>query len=192
MGYSHWINLSKDFDRTAFAAAVDDISTLIRRTEIKVAGPEGRPNSLPILEPDRVEFNGVNHNCVCGKGDSEELCLAECLIDNRRDHSCEIFYMDVRPAVLLEHRLYRGAYAFDCKTNRLPYDKMVMLAMIALKHHLGDSLTAGTKGRWAYEWGAGSQWSSVRLQGGAVAIYEHVFPERAPVQNFMVWEDHNL
>ena len=58
MGYGHRIYLDKDFDRGALADAFKDIRTLIQRTEIKVVGPEGRPNSLPIVEDDRIEFNG--------------------------------------------------------------------------------------------------------------------------------------
>ena len=79
MGYGHQIYLDKDFDRAALADAFKDIRTLIQRTEIKVVGPEGRPNSLPIVEDDRIEFNGANYNCVCDKGDSEELWPARVL-----------------------------------------------------------------------------------------------------------------
>ena len=155
MGYGHGMYLDKDFDRAALDAAFKDIRTLIQRTEIKVVGPEGRPNSLPIVEYDRIEFNGVNYNCVCDKGDSEELCPRECWVENRRDRSCVAFSVDVRSEELALHRLYGNAYSFDWKTNRLPYDKMAMMAMIALKHHLGDSVIIDSKGRWNIEWGAG-------------------------------------
>ena len=61
--------------------------------------------------------------------------------------------------------------------------------MIALKHHLGDSVEMTSKGRWAIEWGAGYNWPSdlepQRIPKGAVEIYEHVFPERAPVRNIL-------
>ena len=184
MGYGHWIYLGKDFDRAALADAFKDIRTLIQRTEIKVVGPEGRPNSLPIVEDDRIEFNGANYNCVCDKGDSEEWCPPEYLIDNRRDRSCVAFSVDVRPEELALHRLYGNAYSFDWKTNRLPYDKMAMMAMIALKHHLGDSVIINSKGRWKIEWGAGFAVPEY-LSKSAVGTYEYVFPERAPVQNIL-------
>ena len=183
MGYGHQI-LDKDFDRGALADAFKDIRTLIQRTEIKVVGPEGRPNSLPIVEDDRIEFNGANYNCVCDKGDSEEWCPPECLIDNRRDRSYVAFSVDVRPEELALHRLYGNAYSFDWKTNRLPYDRMVMMAMIALKHHLGDSVIINSKGRWKIEWGAGFAVPEY-LAKSAVGTYEYVFPERAPVQNIL-------
>ena len=64
-----------------------------------------------------------------------------------------------------------------------------MLAMIALKHHLDDSAEMTSKGRWVIEWGAGYNWSSDlephRIPKGAVEIYEHVFPDRAPVRNIL-------
>lgn len=46
--------LNRGFDRAALAAAVKDIRPIIRWTEIKVAGPAGRPNTLPILEDNRI------------------------------------------------------------------------------------------------------------------------------------------
>ena len=183
MGYGHQI-LDKDFDRGALADAFKDIRTLIQRTEIKVVGPEGRPNSLPIVEDDRIEFNGANYNCVCDKGDSEELYPPECLIDNRRDRSYVAFSVDVRPEELALHRLYGNAYSFDWKTNRLPYDRMVMMAMIALKHHLGDSVIINSKGRWKIEWGAGFAVPEY-LAKSAVGTYGYVFPERAQVENIL-------
>ena len=39
MDYGHSIYLDKDFSRTAFAAAAEDVRTLIRRLEISLAGP---------------------------------------------------------------------------------------------------------------------------------------------------------
>ena len=66
MSYCHDIYLEKNFDRAAFAAAARDIRTLIRRSEVQVVGPEGRPNSLPIVEDERIAFSGVNRHCVCG------------------------------------------------------------------------------------------------------------------------------
>ena len=66
----------------------------------------------------------------------------------------------------------------------MPYDKMAMMAMIALKHHLGDSVIINSKGRWKIEWGA---WFAVPeyLSKSAVGTYRYVFPERAPVQNIL-------
>ena len=65
MGYAHDFHLDGEFDRTAFAAAVEDIRTLIRRSEIGVVDPSGRPDTMPMLEDDHISFNGVNYNCIC-------------------------------------------------------------------------------------------------------------------------------
>ena len=59
MTVQHEVRLHRDFDRLAFAAAVEDIRTLFRHSEIAVAGPSGRPTSSPILEDDLIDFNGV-------------------------------------------------------------------------------------------------------------------------------------
>ena len=36
VGYGHWMYLDKDFNRAAFAAAAEDVRTLIRRVEISL------------------------------------------------------------------------------------------------------------------------------------------------------------
>ena len=80
-------------------------------------------------------------------------------------------------------------YWFDCKTRRKPYDQAVMLAMVALKHHLGEQIELHTKGSW-YRWtdddplSTWDGWSS----SSVVALYEYVFPERAPVKNILSYE----
>ena len=66
-----------------------------------------------------------------------------------------------------------------------------MLAMIALKSHLGDQVEMHSKGRWDNEWSyGGGPWE--RIVGlklpGAISIYEHVFPDRAPVANILASE----
>ena len=195
MSYCHDIFLDKEFDRAAFAAAARDVRTLIRRAEVMVVGRSGRPNSLPIVEAERIAFNGVNRNCVCGltEPDDEDLCLPECgnIYLNRSDTG-QPFSVDVREEQPLNWYLKReNRYWFDCKTYRKPYDEIVKMSMIALKHHLGDSITLHSKGNWAHHWGGGYElagWPPKRDQGGAVEVYEHVFPDRAPVQNILASE----
>ena len=65
MSYVHDVFLDMDFDRAAFAAAVEDIRTLFRRAELPVVGPSGRPLTPPILEDDFIAFNGRNRGCTC-------------------------------------------------------------------------------------------------------------------------------
>ena len=67
-----------------------------------------------------------------------------------------------------------------------------MLALVALKHHLGDRAETHSRGMWSmwespndflFMWGrAWSRSSSV------VSMYELVYPERAPVQNVLTRE----
>ena len=192
VGYGHWMYLDKDFNRAAFAAAAEDVRTLIRRVEISLAGPWGKPNTLPIVEHDRIGFNGVNRTCACSGYHLQDT--APCPPDSYSggaylNEACGSFRMDFRSGTPLESMYHSNAWWFDFTTRRRPYDKMVMLAMIALKHHLGNSVEMGSKGRWDIEWGAGYDGllgrQAQRRPKGAVEIYEHVFPERAPVQNVL-------
>ena len=65
MTCAHDLFLDPDFDRVAFAAAVDDIRTLFRRTELPVVGLSGRHGTLPMIEDDVIAFKGINHDCNC-------------------------------------------------------------------------------------------------------------------------------
>lgn len=79
-------------------------------------------------------------------------------------------------------------YWFDCETRYLPYDEFVKMSMIALKHLLGESIELRSKGSWAHHWGAGHDWHGEppkRTPGGAVDVYEHIFPGQAQVQNVL-------
>ena len=192
MSYCHDIHLAKDFDRIAFAAATRDVRTLISRSEVKVVGPASRPMSFPIVEEDRIAFNGVNQNCVCGESEPEDrsLCSLECRRNFRWESDAGAsFIVDVRSEAYLNSDPFRkDVYWFYCKTWHKPYDEVVKMSMMALKHHLGDFITLDSKGNWAYHWGAGHELpgqAQTRIPGGAVAIYEHVFPDRAPVQNIL-------
>ena len=51
MDYLHFIRISKDFDPLTFAAAVEDVRTLFRRTEATVAGPKGIPALCRFWKP---------------------------------------------------------------------------------------------------------------------------------------------
>lgn len=144
----------------ALAAAVGDISTLIRRSEIKVVGPSGRPNSLSIAEDNRMAFNGVNHNCVCGSSEPRirPLCPRECRsYDRWGSDRGQPFVIDVGSEEYL-CRTNRHQYWFDRKTWNLPYDQLVQMSMIALKHQLGESIELHSNGNRADHWGAGHEW----------------------------------
>ena len=196
MSYGHSIYLDTDFDRAAMGAAFLDIRELIARTEIKVVGPEGRPKSLPVIKDGFVAFNGINHNCVCDESNDRYhelyICSRGCWSGDRwRDDSCVPFWIDIRPEELEKdwyYNTYGNRYCIDCTTRRKPYDKMVMMAMIAVKHHLGDAAKMHSKGRWDIEWSIGAGFSTPKTEPGAIATYEHVFPNRAPVPNILSYE----
>lgn len=157
MSYAHDINLHKDFDREAFAAAVEDVRILISHVNIDLAGPSGRPGTRPIFESHRIAFNGVNNWCKCDRGDpayydEERYCPVACSIRRRvwdapDDQSFQPLWIDVRPGHLkrviqdqfswFNDERRRDTHWFDCKTRLKPYNLVVMLVMLALKHHLG-------------------------------------------------------
>ena len=188
MGYYHSMTLDKGFDRAAFAAAVEDIRTLIDCAGVPIAGPFGSPGSLPILEEALIAFNGVNDNCVCtvshwGFWPHQSQCYSGSLVDD----SCEAFLVDVRSETYTD-RHDETRYSFDWKTDYKPYDLVVMLAMVALKHHLGDSSVMESKGPW-HCWQYGTGYWRENPRNCAVGIYERAFPDRAPLQNILNEED---
>jgi hypothetical protein len=52
-----------------------------------------------------------------------------------------------------------------CKTQFMPYDRLVCAVLIAAKHHLGDGIRISSDGDW-------SEWS------GGQELYQQTFPER--------------
>ena len=194
MTYAHNIHLDMDFDRDAFAAAVDDVRTLFRRTELPVVGPSGRPATLPVLDDDFIGFNGINHDCVCDPEASDYHDLRPCWSAPREpahtmNDGGSPFVMDLKPERPWGVSTFEGRYWFDFSTRHKAYDQAVMLALVALKHHLGDQAEIHSKGMWKmsdivlFAWGDG--WSS----SSVVDLYEHVFPERAPVLNILTCEE---
>ena len=193
MGYAHDIFLDIDYDRTAFAAAVSDIRTLFRRAELPIPGPGGRPGTTPVLDADFVGFNGVNQNCVCDPDyhGLDGCWNATCWSFHRGENVGQPFVIDLKPDRPYGITQMDGRYWIDCKTRHKPYDQAVMLAMIALKHHLGDQVEMHSKGRWDVQWSlGGSPWDRFagRNLPGPIDIYEHVFPDRAPVANILACE----
>ena len=205
MGYAHDVYLDVNCEPEAFVAAVEDVRTLTRHIDIPIVGPSGRPNSRPTLEDDCIEFNGVNFGCVCpdnaDKDGKDPLCREECYADpdgyrKPRDESYQPFCISLLPEPgSYSSKLYRmpnGRFGnwFDCKTRRRPYDLLVMVSLIALKHHLGEAISVYSKATWPGAWsvGPGGFWSA-NPSPGAIQVYEHVFPDRAPVQNILDNDD---
>ena len=201
MTYAHDLFLELDFDRAAFAAAVKDIRTLFRRTELPVVGLSGRPGTRPILDDNLIAFNGINHDCTCDPRAPDYHdpwpCppITRCSPVYPRNDGNDWgvgFRMDLKPEKIRHNPAFEGKLWFDFPTRRRAYDQAVMLALVALKHHLGDQAEIHSKGTWGmwefpnrllFAWGAG--WSK---SSSVVSMYEHVFPERAPVRNILTHE----
>lgn len=192
MGYVHDILLDLDYDRKAFAAAVADIRTLFDRTELPIAGPTGRPGSRPLLDDDIIGFSDVNGFCSCDREDPEYFGPGNCPFPDCHpppfvDGVGQPFVMDLSPEQPYGVCVLGGRYWFDCKTQLRDYDLAVMLAMIPLKHHLGDQVEMRSKGAWSM-WKYGDVLYELVFGWrvpSAVGVYERVFPERAPVQNIL-------
>ena len=199
MSYVHDMHLDLDYDPAAFAAAVADIRTLFRRSELPVVGPTGRPATTPVLEDDYIGFNGINRDCTCDPHapwyhSRDEYCMfVDCgaFDPGPNNDGGEPFVMDLTRGPLRGAPRSRGRHWFDCKTRLKPYDQAVMLAMIPLKRHLGEQIDLYTKGSWPM-WEVGDSLIAVGRSGwsssSVVALYEHVLPERAPVKNILSHE----
>ena len=199
MSYVHDIHLDLDYDPAAFAAAVEDIRTLFRRAELPVVGPTSRPATTPVLEDDFIGFNGINRDCTCDPDapwyhSRDEYCVfvgCGAFGSGPNDDGGQPFVMDLTRGPLRGASPSRGRHWFDCKTRRQPYDLAVMLAMVPLKHHLGEQVDLLTKGAWSL-WEVRNSLIASGRRGwstaSVVALYEHVFPERAPVRNILSHE----
>ena len=191
MGYAHDIDLDRSFNRKAFAAAAADIRTLLSRLDIPLVGPTGRPWTMPVIEDDLIAFNGVNYSCICDRKDPEYHIFKRCYCGEERDWSGngygQPFVVDVRPGAYLHMYPDTDYYWFYCKTRRKPYDLAVMVSMIALKHHLCEQIVMYSKAAWQGGWKY-----APGHPDGAVGVYEHVFPERAPVRNILDQDEYGL
>ena len=201
MTYAHDLFLDRKFDRTAFAAAVEDIRMLFRRTELPVVGISGRPGTQPRLDDDCIAFNGINYDCTCDPGAPDYHDVRYCPPRARcsrsayprndgLDHGVG-FWMGLTPEEIRHNWRFEGKLWFEFPTRRRAFDQAVMLTLVPLKHHFGDQAQIHSKGNWMMweasniarsTWGPG--WSS----SSVVSMYEHVFPERAPVRNILTHE----
>ena len=114
MGISHHWKRPTEFSEEEFAAAVNDFRRLVDLAPFELAGFEGIGS--PILSPDHIEFNGVAP-FFC-----EPFEVAQAEFDRL---GCPEFYG-------------------HCKTQKFPYDKAVMTALIILSHHLGNSIAVSS------------------------------------------------
>lgn len=123
MGLTHHWERPIELPPDRFAAAVRDVERVVAASGVPVAGFEG--SGPPLFRDDVIVFNGVAP-AAC-----EPFEIHQTEFDRRG-----------RPKV----------FSF-CKTQRAPYDLCVRLALIVLKHHLGEQMEVGSDDR-ADDWAA--------------------------------------
>jgi hypothetical protein len=122
MGWTHNWQHDTELPTEAFARAAEDCSRLLGQMTISLSGPDG--TGQPVFRPDAIAFNGT------------------------KPLNCEPFEIH---QVEFDRHGRRVVRSF-CKTEHLPYDLCVQLALIVLKHQLANTLTVqsdGTDDDWA-------------------------------------------
>src|SRR4051812_11997493 len=110
MGLTHSWLRPTELPATAFAAAVKDIQRILEVADVPLAGFEGR--NQPVFLDDAIVFNGV------------------------AGAACEPFEIH---QVEFDRRGRDQKFSF-CKTQGLPYDLAVKVALVLFKHHFGETI----------------------------------------------------
>lgn len=116
MGWTHYWQRDAQLAPEAFASAVADLKAVLPGAGVRLAGPEGVGE--PVLEADRVLFNGEEMECY------EPFVFMRVVPDDPGQ---------------------AAVWGF-CKTDGLPYDLCVQVALVVLHHHLGDALAVASDG----------------------------------------------
>jgi hypothetical protein len=131
MGYSHYFYIPKEFDKEKFKILSEELKTVsdilppihIGDKEYLITLGDGHGENLPIFTDDEIIFNGSAKN----NGDCETFLLAA-------DNS-EAFERKNRDGL----NLVNNGLMFDCcKTGCRPYDFMVCISLLRLKHHFPE------------------------------------------------------
>jgi hypothetical protein len=110
MGMTHAWERPTELPTTEFKTAVADIRDVLSQIPVKIGGFDGQGD--PIFVDDHLLFNGA------------------------RPGSCEPF--EARRVEF--DRRGRGRFWCSCKTELLPYDLSVRIALIILKQHLRQEI----------------------------------------------------
>ena len=140
MGYTHYYSrpAALGMDRfTAFSKDADRRLSAVAEQGIALAGPMGRPDTVPEANPNHVAFNGAGD-------EGHEGFLLECIYKP---------YTTQQPDDRYDDGIERH---FDCcKTARKPYDLAVTAVLIAAKRHFGTDILVSSDGE-------GSEWDPAR------------------------------
>jgi len=114
MGWTHNWQRPTELPEEEFARAAEDCQKILATLDVPLAGFSG--DGEPISSADSIIFNGAG-----GSG-------------------CEPFEI---ARVEFDRKGRESIFSF-CKTEQAPYDICVQIALVVLKHHLGDAITVGS------------------------------------------------
>ncbi len=117
MGWTHSWERVPELPKEGFIQAARDCLRIMAGINIPLGDEQGE--GLPVFSDDEIAFNGAGDNC------------------------CEPFVFRRTDA---PHQGRKRAFSF-CKTERLPYDLCVQVALIVLKHHLGGEIIVVSDGQ---------------------------------------------
>lgn len=150
MGYSHYYYIPKEFDREKFKTLSEELRTV---SDIlpDISLGDGHGEGTPIFSEDEIIFNGSTKN----DGDYETFLL---MADNS-----EAYNRKSKDGL----SLVQNGLMFDCcKTGGRPYDLMVCISLLRLKHHFPECRIASDGGT--------NDWREARV------LYKKIFTEWPP------------
>ena len=116
MGWTHSWRRPTELPEKGFARAAEDCRRILAAGDVPLGGFTG--DGDPTFSAERIIFNGV------GRSSCEPFEIARIEFDRRGRESVSSF----------------------CKTGQAQYDICVQVALIVLKHHLGDAVTIDSDG----------------------------------------------
>ena len=117
MGWTHYWERGTELPKERFAKAAEDCRKVLGALGVPLADQRG--GGMPTLSREQITFNGVG------------------------GEACEPFVV----RMLETPRRRRNKTYCYCKTERLPYDLCVQVALIVLKHHLNEAISVSSDGR---------------------------------------------
>ena len=117
MGWTHNWRRGTELPLAIFATAVRDCQKAFACTGVSLAGFDG--TGEPVLKEEVIVFNGKDR--------------ADCEPFEIHQTECD------RPG--------RAVFWSFCKTEHQPYDLCVQVALVILKHNLGEAITVGSDGK---------------------------------------------
>lgn len=117
MGWTHYWKRESELPAEAFRKASKDCKTVLTGIDVPLAGPQSEGE--PVFAPDAIMFNGIRGQC------------------------CEAFSIRLSEQ---PRRPNQSVFSY-CKTEKLPYDLCVKVALVILKHYLGEHIRVMSDGK---------------------------------------------